>query len=112
MTVVEPVNIVSIYNQINQVATNDTERESMYSEVVEMELDRFIEAFKTAIQKKLNSTDILQGMAETNQLQELFGVLFMAAKPEHRVKMSYLYDEFNAIFGMAKTEIERQTAHS
>jgi len=97
------VTITQIYETINRAyplndPTLDPMREQEYAEVVEIELDKFIKALTRANERSLDSTEFLATLYQQGRLEDLFGILFMAAKPQHRVQISYLYDAMNLMF--------------
>jgi len=97
------VSIKRIYEAINEAyplndPTLDVMREQEYAEVVEDELDKLTKAIQRANENNLDAKTVLATLYATGKLEDLFGILFMAAKPQHRVQISYLYDAMDLLF--------------
>jgi hypothetical protein len=103
------VSISQIYEAINRAyplndPTLDVMREQEYAEVVDIELDKFVKAIQRANEKNLDANAFLATLYATGKLEDLFGILFMAAKPQHRVQISYLYDAMDLLFKRTRNQ--------
>ena len=99
-----------LFETINRTTEDIAERESLYDEVAESELKKLTKTLDIAIKKKASMIDVWQALVDSGELQEMLATLFLAAKPDHRVTISYLYDMLNAVFGIAQTEMATQLA--
>lgn len=100
--------VKTLYEMINKQIPDSQEREKWYYDIAEGEFKKLTGALDKAIKAKASMLDMWQGLVETGELQEMLGTLFMAAKPEHRETISYLYDKLQEMFGIAQTEIDVQ----
>ncbi len=99
-----------LFETINRTTEDVAEREALYDEVAESELKKLTKTLDVAIKKKASMIDLWQALMDSGELQEMLATLFLAAKAEHRVTISYLYDMLNAVFGIAQTEMASQLA--
>jgi hypothetical protein len=105
--------VTEIYTKINELyplnnPAMDAMREKAYAEVVDIELDKFIEALTRANEKNIDLATFMGTLYAQGKLQDLFAMLFMAAHPQHRIKISYLYDQMNLLFRRATAQAQAQ----